>query len=135
MKTCSACGFVKPLDEFYGRPDGYRNGRCKACVRTASAAYYKKHRTRQIEQMRIRKYGVSDEDYEILLARQKGRCAICGTTTPSRQRLTFDVDHDHKTDVVRGLLCSNCNRAIGLMNDDVDALRKAANYLERYESV
>jgi hypothetical protein len=65
-------------------------------------------------------------DYEALLRAQGGRCALC-PAVPKTRRL--DVDHDHKTMQVRGLLCHRCNRAIpGWV--DVAWLRRAALYLE-----
>lgn len=59
---------------------------------------------------------------------QDYRCAVCGEP-PTRRRL--DVDHDHKTGAVRGLLCSDCNIALGKFRDDPDRLRAAADYLVR----
>ncbi len=55
------------------------------------------------------RYGISIDDYEMILKQQKGRCAIC-RKKPARWRL--DVDHDHHTDKVRGLLCRACNTKI-----------------------
>ena len=45
------------------------------------------------------------------------------------------VDHDHETGKVRGLVCHNCNRALGLLHDDVDNLRRAISYLERVTTI
>ena len=75
------------------------------------------------------RYKITGDEYEYLLAQQGGFCAICGiehTETPKR----LAVDHNHNTGKVRGLLCSNCNRAIGLLQDNPGLLRKAADYLE-----
>ncbi|MBP5870856.1 hypothetical protein F3K34_13455 [Streptomyces sp. LBUM 1486] len=70
-------------------------------------------------------------DYEQLLKRQNSRCAICGTNKPGHtpDRL-FDIDHDHVTGKVRGLLCQHCNMGLGQFMDDLDRLRKAIKYLE-----
>lgn len=74
-------------------------------------------------------YGISLADYEQMLVEQDGRCAICGQP-PKDRRLA--VDHDHETGRVRGLLCyGHCNRAIGLLRDNPELLRRAAEYLER----
>ena len=56
--------------------------------------------------------------------RQDGRCGVCKVAEPSH------VDHDHKTSQVRGLLCFNCNRALGYFEDDLERLVAAAIYLE-----
>jgi hypothetical protein len=75
------------------------------------------------------KYGISRSDYSALYKKQKGRCAVCGAK-PHRKRQSFDVDHDHRTKRVRGLLCHRCNPALGLFKDNPKLLRKAAAYLE-----
>lgn len=50
---------------------------------------------------------------------------------PERQEILLSVDHDHISGHVRGLLCRNCNSAIGLLRDDPELIRRAANYVER----
>jgi hypothetical protein len=66
-----------------------------------------------------------------MVARQKGRCAIC-EAPPTRQGLC--IDHCHETGVVRGLLCGNCNQAIGKLRDDPRIMRAAAEYVEKYQA-
>jgi hypothetical protein len=87
----------------------------------------------------LRKYGLNSEDYEQLLARQEGRCAIC-LTRPQllkgrhgvvRRRLC--IDHDHETGRVRGALCPRCNLVIGCVMDQVSVLLAAIAYLEHVE--
>lgn len=65
-------------------------------------------------------YGISLTQYERLLEQQGGVCAICGR--PPRTRPVLDVDHDHLNGLVRGLLCGNCNRAVGLLDEDPGTL-------------
>jgi hypothetical protein len=76
----------------------------------------------------LAEYGISVEDYERLLTAQGGVCAIC-SKSPGRKILR--VDHCHRSTRVRGLLCDNCNLALGLFKDDPALLRRAAEYLER----
>jgi hypothetical protein len=76
---------------------------------------------------RIRSYGISVEDYESMLEEQNGTCWICNGTN---DETALCIDHDHETNLVRGLLCNLCNRSLGLMNDDVNRLRRAVLYLE-----
>jgi hypothetical protein len=66
--------------------------------------------------------------YEAALAALGGGCAICGQECPTGRRLA--VDHDHSTGSYRGLLCCNCNHALGHFRDQPDLLRRAADYLE-----
>jgi len=73
------------------------------------------------------KFGVSADEYNDMLASQGGGCAICGLKCRSGKRLA--IDHDHKTGMVRGLLCMCCNTAIGHLNDDKALLQRAIDYL------
>jgi hypothetical protein len=67
-----------------------------------------------------------------MLAAQGGVCAACGETpSPRRGKSIWNVDHDHSTGRVRGILCTGCNSAIGHLQDDPERCRKAAAYLER----
>lgn len=78
----------------------------------------------------IRKYGITLADYAGLLADQDGACAICKTLSPGGAHdHRFHVDHCYDTGRVRGLLCFDCNTAIGKFNDDPDMLTVAINYL------
>lgn len=74
----------------------------------------------------LRQYGITIEDYDLLLKKQNGKCAICGTTEPGNRSNNFSVDHDHITGKIRGLLCNDCNRGLGLLKDNAG---KAAKYL------
>lgn len=82
-------------------------------------------------------YGITEEEYDRLLAEQGGVCAICGEpetvdavnqhgTTLSR----LCVDHNHETGQIRGLLCRRCNLGLGHLGEDVARLRSAITYLE-----
>jgi hypothetical protein len=73
-------------------------------------------------------YGMSLEDYATLLARQDGVCAIC-LKAPAKRRLC--VDHCHATGKIRGLLCANCNAALGFLRDDENVAMAAAAYLRK----
>lgn len=98
-------------------------------ARARSKAGYQKHRATIRANARDRKYGLAPEQYETLVARQGGCCAICAATEPGRPSHPWYVDHDHKTGRVRGLLCLTCNAGLGQFYDDPVRLRTAAAYL------
>ena len=62
---------------------------------------------------------------------QEGLCAICGLPETDKR---FCVDHNHKTGVVRGLLCANCNKGLGHFFDSIESLEKAKSYLLKRRS-
>lgn len=76
--------------------------------------------------LRKHKYGLSDSEFKAMLKAQSGKCAVCRRPQGGKM---IAVDHCHKTGKVRGLLCSNCNMGIGLLQDSPKLLRKAAKYL------
>ncbi|HJU02351.1 MAG TPA: endonuclease VII domain-containing protein [Actinomycetes bacterium] len=76
-------------------------------------------------------YGISLPEYEELLQMQGGVCAIC--TRPPRGKRPLDVDHDHESGKVRGLLCGNCNRAIGLLDENPRLFDRAKEYLAQFK--
>jgi hypothetical protein len=76
------------------------------------------------------KYGITLETYRRILSEQGGGCAICRGPQEAKRKL-FDVDHDHITGQVRGLLCHNCNAGIGLLQDSPKLCASAAAYLTK----
>lgn len=75
-------------------------------------------------------YGMTQEQYDNMLVKQQGLCAICNKQQKAISR-RLDIDHCHKTGKIRGLLCSKCNTALGLLNEDVEVFNKAVSYLSR----
>lgn len=89
-------------------------------------------RTNAVRMPHLRAYGITPKEFAALLEAQRGGCAICGASAGWRAnggRLV--VDHNHRTDKVRGLLCPSCNRGLGQFVDDPRILRAAATYLEK----
>jgi hypothetical protein len=76
-----------------------------------------------------KKYGISIEQYDQMLADQDHRCALCLSSEHDARGGRLAVDHDHATGVVRGLLCGPCNTGLGKLGDSVDGLRRAIAYL------
>lgn len=82
-----------------------------------------------------RRYGITLEEYQSILERQGGVCAICGEKESRmiRGKVThLHVDHNHQMGTVRGLLCHGCNAAVGLLKEDLDIFRSAIKYLKRH---
>lgn len=76
-----------------------------------------------------KRYGITIDDYEQMLKDQNNKCAICGNGHTKGTRGKLYIDHCHKTNKVRGLLCQKCNSAIGLLGDNKTLLKKALKYL------
>jgi len=140
MKRCTVCKEDKELTEFYNNKNtadgkGYR---CKACDNKARGKWQVNNPERALASQRNRnlkyKYGITTKDYEELLQKQGGACAICGVIesgVPGKYN-NFSVDHAHDdTKKVRGLLCNRCNGALGMFSDDVKLLQKAVDYLNK----
>lgn len=70
-------------------------------------------------------FGLTEKDYDNLFEKQNGRCAICMKTSERR----LDVDHCHTTGKIRGLLCNQCNQALGLLKDDPLIIKAALEYV------
>lgn len=77
---------------------------------------------------RERKYGITQERFDELFAQQGRRCFICRTDSPKMNR--WMLDHDHKRNIVRGILCINCNSILGHAHDNLEILERAVFYLE-----
>jgi len=149
MKICSRCGLEKADTDF--RTQKGRNltrSNCKACdterhkewrsknrehLRAYDRSRYRVNEDRWEHHLR-RKYDISSEEYIALLDGQGGGCAICECSGSDNKNERLNVDHCHRSGNVRGLLCWNCNTALGKMNDDAKQLRAAADYLERHQS-
>ncbi len=109
--------------------------------KTYAKAYYKKTKDKKkeyykanlpaIKSYKLRgKYGITLDDYNEMFIKQDGKCAICGNHQ-SEIKTTLVVDHCHSTGKIRGLLCGNCNRGIGMLNHDIENLRCAILYLNK----
>jgi len=136
----------RPEADFYGkkRPDSKPGFQwiCKSC----RSEYMKNRLRRETPEQRRRRhsvqrenwfrseYGISVADYDRMLADQGGACASCGRP-PSGNGVdaVLHVDHDHETCEVRALLCGPCNKALGIMRDDPDAIWQLLIYARRHQ--
>jgi len=83
-----------------------------------------------------KKYGITLEQYEEMVAKQDNKCAICNKkeTVSLRGKLAnLSVDHCHKTGKIRSLLCQNCNRALGMLKENYGNFINAILYLTKYD--
>lgn len=155
MKSCSKCGIEKEEILFYKNTKQKDNlsTKCKSCddlrikewnvthveqkkeySRKAAKKYRDKNKNfpafkykKRLRAIRL-KFGLSEEGLNELIKKQKNHCAICHDMFVK----TPHVDHiikDYKI-VIRGLLCSNCNTAIGLLRDNPTIIRRAAKYVQ-----
>lgn len=112
IRRCFRCREWVRLEDFsadQSRESG-RSHSCKACTSLASTAS---------------RYGLGAKALRVMLREANGRCALC-----KRESKKLVVDHDHASGAVRGLLCSACNTGMGLLGDNPNLLRIAAQYLE-----
>lgn len=141
--TCCACGSAferkahrRVRGNVYCSRQCYYNGLTKhpehkRAQKQATARHWREQNVEHVKRYRREaglraQYGISVQDYERMYEAQAGRCGICGEV-PER----IVVDHCHATGVVRGLLCSPCNVALGGFRDRVDLLDAAKAYLLR----
>lgn len=143
-KHCKKCGQTKPLEEFYPHNrtrDGVQYW-CKDCQKKAIVSGYrndpKKHaaynrewgkkNTAKKADWHLRwRTGLPVGTYDKMLAKQNGRCAICGLPPENGTRL--HVDHCHDTGAIRGLLCGKCNTGIGQLLHSEEILLAAIEYI------
>ena len=97
--------------------------------RESSRRWQRQFRSKNPLFYRARRYGVFPSDIELLWDAQCGRCAGCRDILETGHQ-GFCVDHDHVTGRVRGLLCTPCNKGMGILRDDPQLLRRLADYLE-----
>jgi hypothetical protein len=134
-KECSKCWQIKTVDNFTNNkisPDSL-SAWCKQCTNDRTKIWSKENklhcRDATYSRKLKREYGLSIKDYDDLLTKQGGVCAICGTKNGNANGIRLSVDHNHITNEIRGLLCSSCNTALGLFKDSVHGLNAAIHYL------
>lgn len=121
-------------------PNGYFKVKtCTTCKNeftpSAPSQFYCGKKCRGKNSYYQRVYGITEAEYEAMKKEQNNKCKICDsegfTIGKNGHTEKLAVDHDHVTGKIRGLLCHNCNRALGLLQDNVDVILKAAEYLKQ----
>jgi hypothetical protein len=157
-KICSGCKLDKSLDNFYPRKRyKYKvDSICKTCISiknkgkkmTEKQLEKNKQKTNNyrknypekykwsIKQSIYKKLGlnISKEEYDTMLQNQNGKCVICNNP-PLGFKKSLCLDHCHSSLKIRGLLCDNCNAGLGKFKDDVQILKNAILYLEKFKTI
>jgi DNA-directed RNA polymerase subunit M/transcription elongation factor TFIIS len=131
--NCNDCGNLLLSDNIVLR-NGHPRNRCKECFKLYVNKVNREVRARNPNSMResnLKRYNNFDSiEFDKLFKLQDGKCVIC--KLPCEVRENLSVDHDHSTNEVRGLLCSKCNWALGLLNEDEDILWNMLEYLKKH---
>lgn len=149
MQKCNQCGEEKKISEFYkhkNKANGHQSY-CKKCTyenaeqwvknnlernRKTKKDWYKINSKRLLLKRIKQEYGLSEQEYNGLIEKQKNKCAVCGTSDVKMNHCKrLVIDHCHKTGKVRGLLCNHCNTALAAVNDNVDTLKKLIKYVKK----
>ena len=150
-KKCNRCGIFRPMTQFYARLD--KENRCKPCVGELRKAVYninrdeiikrvQKYRKDSPEKIRDTKlkqaYGVGLEYFEAKLKEQGCVCACCNKNVETvwrGKKVAMALDHDHETLQPRGILCIKCNRAFGLLEENIEYMQSLIDYKKKYQKL
>jgi len=141
-KICTDCKQELDISNFRPRSNGrWLRSYCKTCAnircvnwhrhnrdksQKMSNRYYHENTSKVAQYWLKHRYGISLEQYKLLVEAQDGRCGIC-----QRECKKLHVDHDHITNKIRGLLCFHCNAALGKFGDSIEGLERAIQYLRK----
>lgn len=148
MIKCTQCNIEKPPSCFrdYDRKRNGKRSNCRECERKSDKRTPEQLREKTRKWRENNKdilpysyrrwslktyYGLTEEEYNEKLSSQNGVCALC-SSPPTTKNLA--VDHCHSTDKIRGLLCANCNTALGLVKENTDILSKMIDYLRKHQN-
>ena len=150
-KVCNTCKIEKPLSEFEPRHDSKdgRRGECRDChnekkrirysknpekYNAVNRAHYAKHPEKSRNRHLKNTYGISLKQYNNMLIKQDHKCLICKKHVSENlykgNQVNFAVDHCHKSNKVRGLLCQLCNVGLGSFKDSKELLLAAIEYID-----
>ena len=132
LRVCKVCNIEKDSSDFYtGRKD------CKECKNAAARKKWaenieasSRYKKRARERAKERRYGITQDEFDIMLVNQNNKCKLCNNTFKNSK--DTHIDHCHSSSKVRGLLCSSCNIALGQFNDNLDILDNAIKYLQKH---
>lgn len=122
IKICKTCGEKKDEWDFQAYIDK-RNGQQYVRNMCRKCEYVKNVKDQQLE----REYGIKRWQWKLILKSQDNKCKLCGKVFDDGK---IQVDHDHKTRVVRGLLCQNCNTTLGRIENRSEWVKRAFDYIK-----
>jgi len=137
FKTCIKCNESKAL-EMFAKASRYADGRrnyCKQCHSKYVTQYVKENpskRSKQDPKRKFKRHGLSEEKFNSIFNKFDGMCHSCKT------RSGLNIDHDHNCcpgtyscgNCVRGVLCMQCNTALGLLDDNKEKIKNLIKYLK-----
>jgi hypothetical protein len=123
VRRCYKC--QTPVPQAARKPGKAVCAECRVDPRVRGAAHEQRRR--------LRKYGLTQDRYDELLAQQDGRCPGCGTDDPGGKG--WCIDHCHGSGRVRALLCNRCNTALGLTDENPSVLRALADLVEQWQGL
>jgi hypothetical protein len=157
-KQCGVCEVIKPASEFYVTKNRGLTWSCKLCSNVLSAKYRLAHPGRNAEAVRRHKQrypervkkidrkmhikkqcknmGITEDDLKKALTLQGGQCAVCQSVEVNLNGgYRIHMDHCHKTQRFRGILCQKCNVMLGMAEDNPERLIRAADYIKNHSGV
>ena len=136
--TCTVCDKTKSFTEFK-KDSRKKSGRASICKVCASAYSHKRYHNQppvydaaKRRAKIVAAYGLTLDDYDTIYQEQDGKCKICSIEEKYAAKGRFHIDHCHDTGVVRGLLCSHCNKGLGMFRHNQEFLSAAVNYLAEF---
>jgi Recombination endonuclease VII len=146
LKACRKCGELKESFEFRASLDS-SDGLLHDCRNCENRHTYTRRKERMAADPNVKnrvnatarrhvlkkKFGLTREQYELMALNCGDACEICGKPETRKRTKELAVDHCHKTGLIRGLLCSRCNLAIGMLDDDLSLIGNAIAYLSRFQ--
>lgn len=151
-RTCTKCKIIQPLTNYNRKRRDGLNAQCKKCIAIYNKIYISKNKDRynenskrwrdknvlkarqSVKEWKLKiNYGITQQEYNEIAEKQNWVCKICKRKS-SEFKFALSVDHNHKTGIMRGLLCSNCNIMLGLAKENIQTLLEAINYLENAKS-
>lgn len=133
---CKDCGVGETPETFYRRYGGKKFPYCRACAQRRMREWCQRNKGKRKRTVRNhtlkRLYGIDHDQYDFMLELQDGVCAVCKSPPETCVQSSLCVDHSHETGRIRGLLCDNCNRALGQLKDNPDIIARLLSYVRAH---